>query len=335
VADTLTQNGLSIGGYNGASASSAMAPSILPVGSSPASQINQAAAALQSIALLQYPSDLPKYYMGFQIFQYNRTDLMTVATTNMLQQLCMPMPDQMLDVNQVAYDKKDFSSFIGNIANAAWPIGKQVGQNIQNGNAPLTGVNTGALATTGLEGGAISGLEGLTGGVGGGLLGAAGYSPNYFLTVVLNGPQYKQHSFSWTCAPRSPQESATLRQIIRVFEDAQAPGLALNGTLFSFPRVFQNYFGPDRGFLYQFKPSILMSFAVNYTPGGMPSMKQSNDPVLNGWHAPTAVRIQATFMELEFWLRGDFGDTSQGAQAAQGGSNLIQPVANTAARGAS
>jgi hypothetical protein len=54
-------------------------------------------------------------------------------------------------------------------------------------------------------------------------------------------------------------------------------------------------------------------------------MKQA-DQALNGWNAPTALRVSATFLELEFWLRGDFGDAGSNANPNQDNANKIQPV---------
>lgn len=330
MADILTQNGLSIGGVTVTDFAPQAVPSIYGTGTNPAETINRAMAQMQQVALLQYPTDLPKYYMGFKIMSYSRNDLMSVAQTSTLNQICLPFPDQMVDTNQVAYDQVKFSATIGAAVNAGFPIAKQAVNNAAGGNPALQGITPeqSKKFTTGtLEGLGEDALKGVFGSDGIGVQGAAGYSPNYFLTVVLSGPQYKRYSLSWTFAPRSPAESAALRQINRVFSDAQAPGMTQNQTLFTFPRVFQNYFAPNPGFLYQFKPSVLINYSVNYTPGGMPSMKQNNgDPILNGWNAPTAMRVQADFLELEFWLRGDFGDVTEGARGAQEVSNQIVPT---------
>lgn len=331
--DILTQNGLSIGTQALDSGTTIPFPSVVPPGSNPIDSINRAQIQLQRVETLQYPSDLPKYYTGFQIYRYHRENLLELGKMTLLNGLCLPLPDQMLDVNQVAYGRKEFSSFVGASVNAAFPIGNQISDNIASGKPWLSDVKKDDLKklnTDSVVGAGLSAFNAGTGGAGDGILGAAGYSPNYFLTVVLDGPQYKQYSFTWTFAPRTPRESIDLRQITRVFQDAQAPGLALGGALFTFPRVFQNYFGPDRGLLYQFKPSVLTGFSVNMTPAGMPSMKQSGDPALQGMHAPTMVSVQASFLELEFWLRGDFGDPN--GTGIQEISSTIRPESNMTAR---
>lgn len=305
-------NGLSNATLNASGNLGAAAP--VPAGSDPTQAISSAQQQLTGVTTLSYPQDLPKYYMGFQVYKYQRADLMSIGSlSGALGQICLPFPEQMLDVNQVAFDKTAFSATIGNATDA---VMKGV-----NGNGTLAS----GLGQTG-AGALVDLVKAGTGNQGLGVVGAVGYSPNYFLTVVLNGPQYKQYTCNWTMAPRNPQEAAQLTQIIRIFKDSQAPGITSNGVLFTFPRIFQNYYGPNRGHLYQFKPSVLVSFAANYTPAGMPSMKQA-DQVTGNMNAPTALKLSATFMELEFWLRSDFGDAGFGSNPNQ--DLPIQPVPGT------
>ena len=323
MADANNQNGISIGNF-ASSFNSGLVPSSAPVqqGSDPNTTIPANQQQLTQAPSLQYPADQAKYYTGFNIYKYQRQDLMQIGSLSgatILNSIALPLPDQMLDVNQVAFDKQAFSATIGNAINSGFAGYNSAPQNLAS---QIT--QTGASAVAGgAKGAVVDAAKGIGGADATGLAGALGYSPNYFLTVILNGPQYKQYTMNWTMAPRSPQEAATLTQIIRVFKDAMSPGLSLGGLLFNFPRIFQNYYAPNRGALYQFKPSVLVNFAVNYTPGGAPSMKQADSTYLGGWNAPSALRISATFLELEFWLRGDFGSTSN---LLDPNANAIQPV---------
>jgi hypothetical protein len=328
MADTLQQNDLSNGAFN-TPQMLLPGPSIIPQGGRPADVIGRAQQLNSSVGFLQYPMDLPKYYMGFEIQSYKRDSLLAIGQGTPINQIALPFPDLMLDVNAVAFDQAQFSATIGNMTNAGFQVANKVGDSVRAGNtAGIASNMNDALKDTKLDG-VTTGVgidigKALTGEQGQAVLGAAGYSPNYFLTVVLNGPRYKQHSFSWTMAPRNPQEAAQLTQVIRVFKGSQAPGLALGGALFSFPHVFKNYFAPDRGHLYQFKPSVLINFTVNYAPAGFPSMKQPRAET-NNWSSPSALKVTATFLELEFWLRSDFGDIGPNASPNQEDSNLKNP----------
>lgn len=311
----LDQNNLSTGQLNSGSGSAQ--PRLYVSPDRPSDTIPQAQQQLTSTNILQYPVDLPKYHMGFEINKYHRESLMAIGQTQLLSSVFLPFPDQMIDANQVAYDQVRFGATLGTIADIAFKNVQQVGAAAQGGlNSDTAGKVLGATkdAVTGNKDQIIGSVGadvvgGLTGDFGKGVMGAAGYSPNYFLTVILDGPRYKQHTFTWTMAPRNAKEAADLSQIIKTFKDASAAGLSAGGALFTFPRVFKNFYNPNRGHLYQFKPSVLINFTVNYSAGGMPSMKQAQAGT-NGWNAPTALRISATFLELEFWLRGDYGSES-------------------------
>ena len=141
-----------------------------------------------------------------------------------------------------------------------------------------------------------------------------GYSPNQFLTILLKGPKYKRVQFAWTLSPNSDKESFVLKNIIRTMNNFMAPGLVLNGALFKFPKVFQLSILPNSLYMYKFKPAILENFHINYVPAGVPAFNRrmqlggvGEDGFLN---APVSVQISMQFMELEYWLEGDFKDTN-------------------------
>src|SRR5690606_8176912 len=95
---------------------------------------------------------------------------------------------------------------------------------------------------------------------------------NQFFTVLLDGPKYKRHSLTWNLIPRNFAEADTIRRIIRLINNAMAPGLALaGGALFSFPRVVRCAFFPNHRYLYRFKPAVITDFQINYTPMSQPS----------------------------------------------------------------
>lgn len=331
----LAQNGLSIGSFN---TQASVPPLVLPAGSitspgsRPADVIAQAQSQLQQTNLLQFPNEAVKYYTQMRIYTYTRPSLMQVALTNLRNTVILPYPDRMLDINKVAYDQAKFgSAAFGGAVNGSLPVFQGAADGLAHGSISeaAAGVLTGAKnlsAPTGAQvgGGALATGAGLGGQDAGTILGATGYAPNYFLTVILQGPQYKTYDFSWTFSPRNANELVTLTQILRVLKDASAPGLSGGGLLFTFPRVFQNAFMPNPGLLYQFKPSVLVAIQVDYTAGGMVSMKRG-DPATKGWNGATAVKVSCSFMELEFWLRSDWGDTSAGALGVQDFSNTADP----------
>lgn len=162
-----------------------------------------------------------------------------------------------------------------------------------------------------------------------------GIAPNNFLMIILNGPTYKQFAFEWTLAPETPQDAANLRRILVNIKNWQAPGLRASGAIFDFPRIFQLGFVPNAGNLFKFKPAVLQNLVVNYAPFGNASFLKKTPQTLNQT-SPSAVSIQMTFLELEFWLRGDFNEdhdftkNQSGPRATNSTIGSIGSAANTA-----
>jgi len=61
---------------------------------------------------------------------------------------------------------------------------------------------------------------------------------------------------------------------------------------------------PNSKFLYKFKPCIIESFQVNYTPTGRASFHKAVD----GENAPTSMTFNLRLKEVEYWQEGDFDD---------------------------
>jgi hypothetical protein len=315
MADFFTNNGLSNGRVN--QIESRINPTYsVSSGPSPAALLRANASKNSQVDILSYPLDLPKYFMSITISSYERQSLMQLGTGQTRSVLGLPLPDHLIDMNNVTYNKADFSGFVGNVLNSSigavsdgvkkaeagngnvFDTAQTVGQGLKN-NASAIG---GGLATDITS--ALTGQSGINA-----IKAATGYAPNYFLTVLLDGPQYKSFNFSWTLAPRSPQEAAQLTKILRTIKNAQAVGLSSSQAFFKFPRIFRCSFSPDRGNLYQFKPAILESFTVDYSGAGQAAMHQPR-PESGDMAAPAVVKISATFTEMEFWLRSDFGDNN-------------------------
>jgi hypothetical protein len=258
--------------------------------------------------------------MTFDIQSYSRADLFSVGQTTSISSVILPLPNKLVDTQQVHYEQKPVGATIGNAFQIAAPSLTNAAQSALNGQgkqaiddlAPVFTANNGqqALAAGGVN--AVDALDSKIGGSKAAIQAATGYSPNYFLTVLLDGPAYKTHNFMWQVSARNPAESETINRIIRVFNNAQAPALAFNGAVFSFPRVFRIAYRPNPRYLYKLKPAVLVNFTVDYSGGGVPSFYRAAG-VTNNQNAPVMLVIQATFLELEFWLRSDYGGDDDGA----------------------
>ena len=281
--------------------------------------VDQQLDGMQSMSFLQYPVDTPKYFMTFGVSDYTRQSITTIGALTPLATVVLPLPEQMIDTNHVEYGEAALGAFgaaVNAIEKTNKPVMKNVisstqkiinsrdltdaMNNIQNA-AQGAGITKGTVAA-GLAGAVaneiakrVPGLSELTG--------VLGFAPNEFFTVLLKGPVYKRHHFTWRFSARNPQESRNLRKIIQSLNNWKAPGLAVGGALFTFPKIFQIAFMPNSSYLYKFKPCVLEDFVIDYAGSGQPTFFRADG---NGDNAPESIAFSMQFIELEYWITGDF-----------------------------
>jgi hypothetical protein len=131
-----------------------------------------------------------------------------------------------------------------------------------------------------------------------------GVAINPWLTVMFKSPSFKQHALEWKLTPSNETESAKLNQIINSFKANMLPDQngALGGTLLTYPNIVQISVSVNNPefFTYVFKPAVIESFSVNYTPGSQPSFFGTTK-------APTEATLRLGLMEIEYWLSSDYG----------------------------
>ncbi len=234
---------------------------------------------------LAFPSDTGKYYMTLGVSNLVRNNLFSLDI-NPTGSIRLPLPLQLVDNHAVNYEQKELG-LPGAAASAAMSALSGQGQSIGNILASIGGtigkVGLNALSSI-IPANEIAQV-------------ATGIAPNQFLTVLLKGPQYKKHEFTWKLSPRNDTESENIRKIIALLNESMAPGLAVNGAFFSFPKIFEIKLVPNERVLYKFLPAVIENMTVNYTPSGAPAF-------YHGTQAPDSVELRLSFLELEFWLSG-------------------------------
>jgi hypothetical protein len=141
---------------------------------------------------------------------------------------------------------------------------------------------------------------------------------NPAMAVMFKGPMYKEYSLGLIMAPRTEDESVTIRRIVNWFRWGTATEANFGGAVYEYPSVFKLQYseniteygevGPGinpltrRWLTYSkwqaFKPAVMTSMNVNYIPGGHPILLE------NGY--PEAIQIALHFTEIEYWLKRDF-----------------------------
>jgi hypothetical protein len=115
----------------------------------------------------------------------------------------------------------------------------------------------------------------------------AGIVPNSNLELLFSGPELRSFSFSYRLSPRSAEEAAMVRRIIRFFKQGMAAkkqrGKSGQASFFlGAPNVFRlEYRNGTKAIdgVNKFKTCALTSFSCNYTPEGLWAAYDSGQPV--------------------------------------------------------
>ena len=268
---------------------------------------------------LQFPAEIPKYYTSIRIRQYYRENLFDVGATNQVGTMFLPLPQNVIDVHQVDY-RESATGMVGGLYTAGktgfgsggGPQGEvindraaQIGEAIGYGGLgglrlPQKIVNATGLSQSDWTG-AIESLYGI--------------AQNEFVVILLKGPKYKKHSLKWKLSPRTFDEATSLRQIIHIINKSMAVETVAGGFLWDFPYIFDIAYLPNPGYLMKFKPMVIETFAVNYSPNGSPGFYRDpgSDPgvgIEGSNNSAECVDIEMRLIELEYWLRRNFKDNN-------------------------
>lgn len=283
-------------------------------------KIRQGLDDLTTVNLYQFPADLPKYFMEMRISDYSRSSLSTLGQLNQIGQVQIPLPMQLVDSHNVHFEQEPIGAFIGALAEAGnkvikSAIGQTAGMIASGGNMKGISDATSSLTDTLKAAGALAaaaaanlGTE-LSGSAGTLLQTYLGYSPNQFMTILLKGPQYKRHEFTWKFSPRNPTESKRLNLMLKYIQNRMAVRTALEGAIWRYPAIFELAFQPNSQYMFKFKPAVLESLTANLSASGMPAFLRA-DGLTNGLGTPESIEVRMVFLELEFWLSEQFNDNN-------------------------
>ena len=134
---------------------------------------------------------------------------------------------------------------------------------------------------------------------------------NPYLENVFKGLGFRQHPFQFKFLVRSKAEGQQVKGIIKTLKQAMHPDFEAGSTKFlKIPDLFEIKFVRNRGdsnteVLYKFKPCVLTSLNVNYTPDGYYAVP--GDPWTNDWdNISLSVDIQMQFKETQILTKKDF-----------------------------
>jgi hypothetical protein len=248
----------------------------------------------------------------------------------------LPMPNSVADNNSVGWGDDSMGNIAAAIAASTMgdPLGSAIAGAVGGAGAGLLGIPASMGAGTVMMGvnlnniiasggGASAELSALLGpefvskllklqGLGTStesiLARGAGIIPNSNMELLFQSPSLRQFSFTYRLSPRSAEEAAMVRRIIRFFKQGMAAkkksGQAGAGSFFlGTPNVFKLEYRsknkPASG-VNKFKVCALTSFSCNFTPDGLWAAYQEGQPV--------STIISMNFNELEPIYDTDYQD---------------------------
>jgi hypothetical protein len=261
-------------------------------------------------ALLRYPEDIGKYFMTFAFNKYvfpSVKDSAKLYPSGAM--IALPVPNSLVDDYSL-----DYSSDPLDATGAGARAGIEAYRNSTSAqNQTLSGL-VGSVSGAAAQSFLVSGAAQLAGGGTLGKIGlnAAGLAQNPMLTVLFNKVNLKKHRFAWKFMPESAQESQSLYNIISQFKKSALPGLTGENALFTVPDVIMIKLLPEDKFLYSFKPCVVESVSINYSPN-MPSF-------FAGTGAPTAIEFSISLLEIEIWTQEDISSGQNNTYAGASGN---------------
>lgn len=274
--------------------------------------------ANNTIARMQFPSDMGRYYIAFEFAEYsinyNKSaaelgslpsdalnaigeklgldfgfgDFRNIASNygigDVNAAIALPMPPNLVDNQQLDYSQQNMTELaaagISNIASAAASKDTKLGR--------FAGLVNSSEKV-------ISSLNSFQSPL-------SGYSVNPFLALMFNGPKFKSHQFGWRFSPKTRDETHTLMKIINTFKANSLPALS-GGAIFTYPNVVLISLYPEnaRNKMYKFKPALITETSVHYAPSGTPSFFAETN-------APVEIELKIQLMEMSIWTKEDVID---------------------------
>ena len=308
----------------------------------PARETVRTAAAKRTPKNLQIPLEDANYGMLllFRDYQYTAPGSVrgfaSLEQSNITDTIFLPLPENIQDTFNVRvqrFDQGAMGAILSQVVSDASTSGGMQFSTFQNAAIEAVRSALPSAATDGAEfqrlvadafslltagGGDLSSLDkfstdaafllrkALPGNVGRSVDAGTGTFINPKAALSFEGVEMKTHSFSWTIAPKSPEESINLKDIIRVINKNILPqyvqGEITQNVMFRYPSMVDIFFvGLDENYYYFFKTAMIQTFNINYTPNGVSVLKGGR---------PAAVQMQMNIIESDIHTAEDYGAES-------------------------
>jgi hypothetical protein len=247
---------------------------------------------IDGLDTMQFPDHISEnYYMSFKFKQYQRPSPHTKGELKFVQAFALPLPKGIRESFDIEV-APNATGLKGGIADAMQNFiksddGKERTQAITNSVAAL----------------AFSAMVQSTGDVGALGAQAIGAVPNPHIQALFSGVPLRTHRFEWTFAPRNPEESQQLMNLLKAMKAYALPSYSSLGTAaLAYPFLCQPELRIMKGEpgLIQFMPCLIQSIELNYSPQGIPAF-------FEGTSHPAFIECSMTMLETQIQTSRDYG----------------------------
>lgn len=289
---------------------------------------------------LSYPVDLSdQYYIKLSFQKYQRvTSDMALSPGNSHTVIKLPLPTNLVDAIKLAYQDVSLGMFGGPLLDSV-AKGAEAYKGTSGSEIYKMGKFAGATGRSMKE---VLKDPDLLYAIGRRLLSnstlgsavdlVAGNTPNPHMAVTFQGVNLKKHTYTWRMSPTSEDESMMVRSIIRNLQAASLPGQPSKGLLLSFPDIATVEINPPQ--LMTFRPCMIDSVVVNYTPNGMPAFFATGSvgPAQPGAAAsghPVEIELSLTLREIDIHTAdmAFYKDTKMSQESFKAPPNVVPPAA--------
>ena len=269
---------------------------------------------------LQFPSDLDQIgtLLLFKEYSFNDRELgvsggikSNPAGVKLTDSLFLPLPEQMLDVTSLKVAGNELGG-MGNaaakgVATAKASIGNTVEDTLRKFASVVNNISSSQIAGTAAAKFALKGLSAIgAGGLQSGLEAGFGATINPYAAMTFEGVNLKTFTWNWALAPKSRDETKTIKKIITSLKKNSLPyykKFNIYGTTVIAGRSFLGYpnvclpiiAGVDTLVM---KPCMISNLNVDYGAGGELAFLEGGNPAV--------VKIELTLQEMQIWTREDY-----------------------------
>lgn len=264
-----------------------------------------------------YPPESAPYNLKLDFHNYQRPDPFGDVQTSSIGSVTLPMPDGngLCDTTSAQWTSASLGMY-GNIYNnlglaAKIKAGGMTSENANTvGNATLDASlyaidKLGSQMSTELTNTAES---------------ATGLVPNPSLAMLFQGIDFRTFQFTWMFAPKSAQDSETIRDLSRFIKRCQMPTYAGQATslIMNYPAIVKPSFSDGaRQFMTDFKWCCVTGVDLRFSPqGAAPSFYSTTK-------APAFVQLTISLSEIEYVLSSDYGGNARGASSFDAGQTAV------------